>query len=216
MALGEDCSLWMCLWSVFFALVLNVESGKLGWLEWWWLEDIYSPNHYSSYWLSSLSMATSDSPVHTRHYIVHCPVRATSAGHWGLEQSTVDFACHCGAPDSPVWPNCRRLSLTFWRSELVADAWQSTVGEDDRCSWAHQTVRCTLDSLVNFSRRALIFPESGLFVGCASLGTGHCPVHHRLVQVWLAHIYRIGQGSFFLIDVYEFYTPEKRSTSQTS
>jgi hypothetical protein len=27
----------MCLWSVFFALVLNEESGLLGWLEWWWL-----------------------------------------------------------------------------------------------------------------------------------------------------------------------------------
>jgi hypothetical protein len=32
MALGEDWRLWMCLWSVFFALVLNVESGILGWL----------------------------------------------------------------------------------------------------------------------------------------------------------------------------------------
>jgi hypothetical protein len=28
----------MCLWSVFFALVLNEESEMLGWLEWWWLE----------------------------------------------------------------------------------------------------------------------------------------------------------------------------------
>jgi hypothetical protein len=37
----------MSLWSVFFALVLNVESEKLGLLEWWWLF-IYSPNHYLS------------------------------------------------------------------------------------------------------------------------------------------------------------------------
>jgi hypothetical protein len=30
---------------------------------------------------------------------------------------------------------------------------------------------------VIFSRRALSFPESGLFDECASLGTGHCLVH---------------------------------------
>jgi hypothetical protein len=35
----------------------------LGWLEWWWLGDIYSPNHYSSRWLISLSMGTSDSSM---------------------------------------------------------------------------------------------------------------------------------------------------------
>jgi hypothetical protein len=33
----------MCLWSVFFALVLNEESGKFGWLEWWWLGVFISP-----------------------------------------------------------------------------------------------------------------------------------------------------------------------------
>jgi hypothetical protein len=38
-------------------------------------------------------------------------------------------------------------------------------------------------SPVNFSRRALSFPESGLFVGHASLATKHCPVHRGLVQV---------------------------------
>jgi hypothetical protein len=30
---------------------------------------------------------------------------------------------------------------------------------------------------MKFSRGALSFTESDLFVGCASLGTGHCPVH---------------------------------------
>jgi hypothetical protein len=60
----------MCLWSVLFALVLNEESGMLGWLEWWWLGCIYSPNHYSSRWLTSLSMGTPDSPV--THRTLHC------------------------------------------------------------------------------------------------------------------------------------------------
>jgi hypothetical protein len=43
----------------------------------------------------------------------------------------------------------------------------------------------TPDSPVNYSRGALSFPESCLFIGGASLGTGHYPVHLRLVQVWL-------------------------------
>jgi hypothetical protein len=30
---------------------------------------------------------------------------------------------------------------------------------------------------MNFSRGALRFPESGLFIEHASLGIGHCPVH---------------------------------------
>jgi hypothetical protein len=60
----------MCLWSVFFALVLNVESEKFGWLEWWWLGGIYISNHYSSHWLTALLMGTPDSPVvhQTLHY----------------------------------------------------------------------------------------------------------------------------------------------------
>jgi hypothetical protein len=33
----------MCLWNVFFALVLSVESGKIGYLEWWWLGVFIAP-----------------------------------------------------------------------------------------------------------------------------------------------------------------------------
>jgi hypothetical protein len=33
---------------------------------------------------------------------------------------------------------------------------------------------------MNFSHGALRFPESGQFMGHASLGTGHCPVRRRL------------------------------------
>jgi hypothetical protein len=63
---------------------------------------IYSPNHYSSRWLLYLSTGTPDSPVRTGHSTVHCVVRATSADRWGLEQSTVDFVCPCGALDSSM------------------------------------------------------------------------------------------------------------------
>jgi hypothetical protein len=102
----------MCLWSVFFALVLSVESGKLGCLEWWWLGGIYSPNQHSSRWMYSLSMGTLDSPVCTGHSTVHCPVRATSADRWGLEQLAIEFAYPCGAPDSSVAHRTVRCDLT--------------------------------------------------------------------------------------------------------
>jgi hypothetical protein len=95
----------MCLWNVFFALVLSVESGKLGCLEWWWLGGIYSPNHYFSRWLCSLSTSTPDNPVRIGHCIVHCPVRVMSANRWGLEQLTVEFVYPCGTLDSPVQPD---------------------------------------------------------------------------------------------------------------
>jgi hypothetical protein len=46
---------------------------------------------------------------------------------------------------------------------------------------------------------------------------------HRTVQCTIGlcksdslRIYRIGQGSILLIDVYELYAPEKKSTRQTS
>jgi hypothetical protein len=71
----------MCLWSVFFALVLNEESGMLGWLEWWWFRGIYSPNHYSSCWLTALSMDTPDSLVVHR-----------------TQQCSLSGACHVSRP----------------------------------------------------------------------------------------------------------------------
>jgi hypothetical protein len=77
---------------------------------------IYSPKHYSSCWLSSLSTGKPDSPVRTEQPNVHCPVRATSADRWGLE--TIEFACPCGAPDSPVAHRIVRCDLT---SETVSE-----------------------------------------------------------------------------------------------
>jgi hypothetical protein len=88
----------MCLWSVLFALVFSVESGKLGCLECWWLGYIYSPNQHSSHWLSSLSMGTPDSSVRTGHCTVHCPVRAMSVDRWGLELLFVEVVYPFGAP----------------------------------------------------------------------------------------------------------------------
>jgi hypothetical protein len=79
-----------------------------------------------------------------------------------------------GAPDSPVWPTDR------WRGPHVAH-WL-------RCrplaqaALAHQTIRCTPVSLVNFSRGAIAFSRERRVRRRASLGTGNCSVHHRIVR----------------------------------
>jgi hypothetical protein len=36
----------LCLWSLFFALVLNVKVEKLGWREWRWLGVFIASNHF--------------------------------------------------------------------------------------------------------------------------------------------------------------------------
>jgi hypothetical protein len=63
---------------------------------------IYSPNHYSSRWLTDVSMGTPDSPVVHRTLTVHYPVCATSADCWGLERLYVEVICSFDTPDSPV------------------------------------------------------------------------------------------------------------------
>jgi hypothetical protein len=92
----------MCLWSVFFSLVLNEESGILGWFEWWWLGCIYSPNHYSSRWLTLYRWAHRIVWSCTGHNTIHYPVRDTLSDRWGLEQLMVEVVCPFATLDSPV------------------------------------------------------------------------------------------------------------------
>jgi hypothetical protein len=56
-------SIELCLGVNALALVLNVKCWKLGCLEWWWLEGIYSPQQTHSRWGWLLSMGAPDSPV---------------------------------------------------------------------------------------------------------------------------------------------------------
>jgi hypothetical protein len=102
----------MCLWSVFFALVLNEESGMLGLLEWWWLGGIYSPNHYFSCWLIALSMGTPDSPV--VHQTLHCSLSGEChvSRPLGFRAVDVDVVCPFAAPDSPVAHRTVRCNLS--------------------------------------------------------------------------------------------------------
>jgi hypothetical protein len=64
--LEEDLIFWMCLGVNVFALVLNVEFRKLGWLEWRWLGVFITPTTI----LVVAVDATPDSPVVHRTW--HC------------------------------------------------------------------------------------------------------------------------------------------------
>jgi hypothetical protein len=67
----------------------------------------------------------------------------------GLEQSTVEVVCHVVAPDSPV-PVCSDFSALT--SVAHCSLWQSTIGARLLLlRWLTGHVRCTPDSLVNYS-----------------------------------------------------------------
>jgi hypothetical protein len=143
--------------SVFFALVLNVKVGKLGWLEWRWLGGIYSLQPLLSRWLTLMLLAHRTVRWCTGHDTVHCSVSATSVDRWGLELLTVEVFYPLAAPDSPVAHRTVRcvLTLQFWlltsTPSTVPSSAQSTIGEVDRCSIGsqdslvpHRTVRWIL------------------------------------------------------------------------
>jgi hypothetical protein len=142
---------------------------------------IYSPNHYSS---RCYRRAYPTVWWCTGHATVHCPVRATSADHWGFERLTVEVLCPLVTPDSPVAHQTVWCTLTsqFWLMTCalftVHLMSQSTVGR----SWpllhwltgqsgAHQTVRWIIAEWLWEN------PKSDQFLGCLGLGTGQCLVH---------------------------------------
>jgi hypothetical protein len=158
----------MCLEVNAFALVLNVEFRKLGWLEWWWLGVFIAPTTI----LVVVVDGTPDSPV--VHWTLHCslsdachvsrPLGFRAVDHWSPLSS-------CGTGQSGVFWLC---SSDFWlrtvhcSSDIAVDRWaQLTVAP-----LAHRTC------LMNYSGVTLEKPESGQFVRVFSLGTGQCPVRH--------------------------------------
>jgi hypothetical protein len=205
-----NCGTWGDLetlnvsWNWFFALVLNVESGRFGCFEWWWLGVFITPTTLLAVGYSFLSMGAPNSPVHTGHDTVPCSVHATPVARWirlplwctGQSSATLD---------SPVRPDRRCLFLTSDVSDLVAvDCWTS---------WPLAVV--SPNSPVNFSRRALRFPESGLFIGCVSLVTVS-GASQAVASLTCPIFIEVAHGSNFLIDVYELYILEKRLIRQTS
>jgi hypothetical protein len=131
-----------------------------------------------------LFVGTPDSPVH---------LRTVNSARFPSFSNEADRCCHRppwhirqsgGTPDSPVRPS---------------DRWRSHVSPADRAvdRWpgarlAHRIVRCTPDSPMNYSHGTLSFSRERLVCLSAPAWaldivrcTPHCPVHHRLVQVWL-------------------------------
>jgi hypothetical protein len=98
--LWVDRSLWLCFGVESIALVLNAMFRLLGFLVWWWLRCIYSPQPPNGRWGRLLSMGAPDSPVRHRT----CTV-GSGLWLWAREGSgAVDRwrLCLLVAPDSPV------------------------------------------------------------------------------------------------------------------
>jgi hypothetical protein len=120
-------------------LVLNEMSEKLGYLEWWWLGGIYSPNHQTNRWGGCLSMGAPDSPVREpRHPTIRVLTVSTVGAltSWGTGQS--------GAPSGAAL-TLHELSVHCSRCRRPLEL---TVVLDSRCSAgtpdspvAHRTVR---------------------------------------------------------------------------
>jgi hypothetical protein len=139
--------LWMCLWNVFFALVLNEESEMVGWLKWWWLGVFIALTTILAFGWLLCRWAHRTVRWCTGHSTVHCPVHATSADRWCLEWLTIEVVCPFPAPDSPVRPVVAYCLLTScaadYRRSPTVDRWWSR-----RCSEgspdspvAHRTVK---------------------------------------------------------------------------
>jgi hypothetical protein len=126
--------LWLYLWSVFFALVLNEKSEKLWWLKWWWLGCIYSPQPLFQL---LLSMGTPDSPM--VHRTLHCSLScechvSRSLGFGAVDCRSLLSSCGTGQSggtrDSPVCSNFADWLLTSDGQTVP----QSTIGKVDRWS----------------------------------------------------------------------------------
>jgi hypothetical protein len=93
----------LCLWSVFFAIVLNEKCENLGWLEWRWLGVFIAP--------TTISVVAVDG--HTGHDTIHCLVNATSTDRWGLELLIFEVFGPLAALDSLVAPRTVQCVLTL-------------------------------------------------------------------------------------------------------
>jgi hypothetical protein len=138
------------LWS----LVLNRNFRKLGWHWRRWLGGIYSLQPLPSRWLSLLAMGTPDSPVVHQTTTVHCPVRAMSArplefgATWSLEPLSYSSSGQSGATPNMsgvLWLLCSELWRALFTLESAVGARLSLL------RWLTGHVRCTPDSLVNYS-----------------------------------------------------------------
>jgi hypothetical protein len=172
----------------------------LGWLGWWWLCGIYSPNHYSNRWLGALSMDTPDSPV--VHRTLYCSLSgechvSRSLGFWAVDRwSRLSFCC-----TGQFGATCRRrMCSDFWRCILRA---QSTVGR----SWPLLVV--SPDSRVIVSGGALRKPKSSQFAECSSQGTGQSGVPLAIASLLCFKLVQLSHDHFLCMCIWTLCTWEK-------
>jgi hypothetical protein len=160
-------------------------SEKLGYLKWWWLGGIYSPNHQTNRWGGCLSMGAPDSlvrqPCHpTVRVLTVLTVGALTS--WGTDSPVPH---RTGTVHCPV-----RLLALLWlytncpRTVHVAgDRWSRLLRFLAIAPLAHRTVRWIIAEwrLRNSKVRSSVYTAPGA-PDTVRWRTGHCPVAHRTVR----------------------------------
>jgi hypothetical protein len=134
-------------------------------------------------------MAALGSPVCHRTLTVQCPVRRHVTQPLGFWSSwTLAPLCSCGTGQSagtldspvPLWlaalTSAAHCAAMFTLSESTVARWIVVA------RWFTEQSDGTPDSLVNYSRVRLRFPESGCLAPVRPWCTGHCPVANRTVR----------------------------------
>jgi hypothetical protein len=131
-------------------LVLNEMSEKLGYLEWWWLGGIYSPNHQTNRWGGCLSMGAPDSSVRQPRHPTFRVLTVSTVGaltSWSTRQSGAASDRHYSLSGAPSGAALTLDELSAHCSRCRRPL-ELTVALDSRCSAG------TPDSPVNYSRAA--------------------------------------------------------------
>jgi hypothetical protein len=149
---------------------------------------------------------TPDSPVPLPRHHCRWILAVGASDLWARLGVRCTPDIYCSLSGVPEWAR-----LPSARAERALNARQRAVGAEKTVSpESHRTVRCTPDSPVNYSGRAVAFPEAGEFRRPTSFGapdspmnysgvasgnsrrwrvrvgvlwcTGHCPVAHRTLS----------------------------------
>jgi hypothetical protein len=152
-------------------------------------------------------MGTPDSPVVHRTLSGACHI-SQPLGFGAVECWSPLSSCGTGhsggTPDSPVCSDFAVLLYSLFRCQH-----SRPLGEVDCCFIGSP------DSPVNYGV-ALRKPESSQFVSCCGLGTGQCPVRHRLRQVLYAPNFVEFSKSICCLLLVNFMHLIKTFTRQTS
>jgi hypothetical protein len=161
---------------------MRFDGWKLGCIEVWWLEGIYSPNHQVDCWWRLLSYGTPDSPVRQpRHQAVRVrPLELLTNGPPGSPVVHRTGPVHCPVRHLHLlWLLHAQSRTICFHCSFADDRWRGR----PLLRLAHRTVRWII------AERLPRIPESGKFgVGFPGAPdtvlwcTGHCPVAHRTVR----------------------------------